>query len=106
MPAYVLSTMTIHDPKTYKRYTDVTPPIVKRHGGKFLTRGDPVTTAEGEEFTERLVLIEFPDRAHAEAFYADPDYQAASKHRRAGAKNCRIIIQEARPNTENPDPML
>ena len=106
MPAYILSTMTIHDPLTYKRYTDVTPPIVKRHGGKFLTRGDPVTTAEGEEFTERLVLIEFPTRAHAEAFYNDPDYQAASKHRRAGATNCRLIIQEARANTEDPDPML
>jgi uncharacterized protein (DUF1330 family) len=106
MPAYIFSTMTIHDPATYKRYTDVTPPLVKRHGGKFLTRGDPVTTAEGEEFTDRLVLIEFPDRAHAEAFYNDPEYQAAAKHRRAGAKNSRLLIQESRPNTENPDPML
>jgi uncharacterized protein (DUF1330 family) len=106
MPAYILSTMTILDPATYKRYTDVTPPIVHRHGGKFLTRGDAVTTLEGESFSERLVLIEFPSRADAEAFYNDPDYQAASKHRRAGAKNSRLILQESRPNTENPDPML
>jgi uncharacterized protein (DUF1330 family) len=106
MPAYLVSTMTIHDPKTYKRYTDVTPPIVKRHGGRFLTRGDPVTTAEGEEFTERLVLIEFPDRLAAEAFCNDPDYQAAAKHRRAGARNCRLIIQQSRENKEDPDPMI
>ena len=106
MPAYVISTMTIHDPQTYKRYTDVTPPIVKRHGGKFLTRGDLVTTAEGDPFRERLVIIEFPDRAHAEAFYNDSDYQAASKHRRAAAKNSRLIIQEGRPETEAPDPRL
>jgi uncharacterized protein (DUF1330 family) len=106
MPCYVLSTMTVHDPATYKRYTDVTPPIVKRHGGKFLTRGDRVTTAEGTPFAERLVIIEFPDRAHAEAWYNDPDYQAASKFRRAASTNSRIVIQEARGNTENPDPMI
>ena len=106
MPAYILSTMTIHDPATYKRYTDVTPPIVKRHGGRFLTRGDEVTTLEGGKFTERLVLIEFPTRAQAEAFYSDPDYQAASQHRRAGARNSRLILQESRPNTDDPDPML
>jgi len=35
MPAYVVSMMSIHDPKTYKIYTDRTPPIVKRHGGMF-----------------------------------------------------------------------
>lgn len=106
MPAYILSTMTIHDPATYRRYTDVTPPIVKRHGGKFLTRGDPVTTLEGEPFGERLVLIEFPTRAHAEAFYEDPDYQVASAFRRAGARNCRLILQESRDNKTDPDPML
>lgn len=106
MPAYVLSTMTVHDPETYRKYTDVTPAIVKRHGGRFLTRGDPVTTAEGAPFTERLVIIEFPDRAHAEAWYDDPDYQAACAFRRAAAHNSRLIIQEARPNTEDPDPLV
>jgi uncharacterized protein (DUF1330 family) len=44
MPAYVISMMSIHDPKTYRKYTDRTPPIVKRHDGKFLARGGDVTT--------------------------------------------------------------
>ena len=60
---YVISTMTIHDPAAYKGYTYATPPIVKRHKGRFLTRRDPVTTAVGERFTERLVILEFPDPA-------------------------------------------
>ena len=29
MPAYVLSMMTIHDPETYRKYTDRTPPVLK-----------------------------------------------------------------------------
>ena len=48
MPAYVLSMMTIHDPETYRKYTDRTPPVVKKYDGKFLTRGETVTCLEGE----------------------------------------------------------
>jgi uncharacterized protein (DUF1330 family) len=48
MAAYVVSMMSIQDPKTYKKYTDRTPPIVKRYGGKFLARGGDITTIEGE----------------------------------------------------------
>ena len=63
MAAYFVCTMSIHDPATYRKYTALTPPTVARHGGKFLTRGDLVTTHEGDPFTERMVLLEFPDRA-------------------------------------------
>ena len=105
MAAYFVCTMRIHDPATYLKYTALTPPIVARHGGKFLTRGDEVTTHEGEKFTERMVLIEFPDRAAAEAWYNDPEYQSASKFRRA-ASTGRMILQEGRGNTGAPDPLV
>ena len=105
MAAYFFCTMTIHDPETYRKYTAQTPAIVARHGGKFLTRGDLVTTHEGETFDERMVLLEFPDRAAAEAFYNDPDYQEASKFRRASSKG-RMILQEGRSDTATPDPKV
>ena len=65
MTAYVISMMSIHDPKTYRKYTDRTPPIVKRHGGKFLTRGGDVTTLEGESYQDRMVILEFPSKQSA-----------------------------------------
>ncbi len=105
MAAYFVCTMTIDDPETFRKYTALTPAIVARHGGKFLTRGDAVTTHEGETFGERMVLIEFPDRAAAEAWYADPDYQAASRFRRASSKG-RMILQEGRSDTATPDPKV
>jgi uncharacterized protein (DUF1330 family) len=105
MPAYFVCTMTIHDPETYRKYTALTPAIVARHGGRFLTRGDPVTTAEGEPFAERLVLLEFPDRAAAEAWYRDPAYQDASRFRRAASKG-RMLLQEGRADTAAPDPIV
>ncbi len=105
MPAYVVSMMTIHDPDTYKKYTDRTPPIVKRYGGKFLTRGEEVSTVEGDEYTARMVILEFPSKQHIEDWFADPDYQEAMKFRHASSK-AQILVQEGGGNTNNPDPKL
>jgi len=105
MAAYVIATMVIHDPQTYRRYTELTPALVARHGGKFLTRGDKVDTYEGDTFTERMVLLEFPDREKADAWLNDPEYVAASEFRKA-ASVCRILIQEGGSNTGNPDPKV
>jgi uncharacterized protein (DUF1330 family) len=102
MPAYFFCTMKIHDPETYRKYTALTPAIVARHGGRFLTRGDPITTHEGEAFEDRMVLLEFPNRAAAEAWYNDPGYQDASKFRRAASKG-RMFLQEGRADTAAPD---
>jgi len=97
--------MTIHDPQTYRRYTELTPALVAKHGGRFLTRGDKVDTHEGEIFNERMVLLEFPDRQKAEAWLHDPEYVAAAEFRKA-ASVCRILFQKGGYNTGNPDPKV
>ena len=102
MSTYLISTMTIHDPEIYRKYTSATPPTVERHGGRFLTRGDEVITLEGEPFKERMVIMEFPDRAHVEAWLSDPEYVAVAKYRYASSTG-RVIIQDGRSNTANPD---
>ena len=106
MPAYVIAMMNIHDPETYRKYTDKTPPTVKKYGGKFLTRGEPVTTLEGEQYLDRMVILEFPTQKHVEQWLNDPDYQAAAVYRHASSTNCRLLVQEGGKNTENPDPKI
>lgn len=103
MVAFVIAMMAIHDPETYRKYTALTPTTVKRHGGRFLTRGDEVSTIEGESFTERMVILEFPSRADVDAWLNDRDYVAAKAFRHASSVS-RILVQEGRPNTENPEP--
>jgi len=97
--------MSIRDPETYRKYTALTPATLARYDGKFLTRGDAVQTVEGPEFSERLVLIEFPDRYKALAWYNDADYQSAAKFRRL-ASTGRMILQAGRDNTKDPDPKV
>jgi uncharacterized protein (DUF1330 family) len=50
-----------------------------------------------------MVLIEFPNRTAAEAWYNDPDYQKASDFRRT-ASTGRMILQKGRADTKAPDP--
>src|SRR2546427_13247346 len=66
VPAYVVAMMSIHDPLTYREYTDRTPSTVKKYGGKFLTRGEAVTTVEGEEVKGRLGILQFPGMAQVQ----------------------------------------
>lgn len=106
MAAYFVCTMSVHDRDTYLKYTALTPATIARHGGRFLTRGEPVETVEGgPEFTERMVLIEFPDRDTALAWYHDAEYQNASQFRRLASRG-RMLLQAGGANTANPDPKL
>jgi uncharacterized protein (DUF1330 family) len=106
MPAYVVAMMSINDPDTYKLYTDRTPPIVKKYGGKFLTRGEDFTCVEGQKYEGRLVILEFPSKADVDAWFNDPDYREAMKFRHASSTMNYLLLQEGSENTENPDPKL
>ena len=97
MPAYVVAMIHVHDPDTYLKYTDRTPATVKKHGGRFVTRGGAVTPLEGEGFGGRMVILEFPDKAAAEAWYADPEYVEARTFRHAASTAKLFALQEGAP---------
>ncbi len=106
MPAYVISMMSIHDAKTYSKYTALTPDIVSKYGGKFLTRGEEVTTVEGTAYKDRMVILEFPDKESIDNWFSDPEYQKAMKFRHASSTMNMLLVQEGGSNTLNPNPKL
>jgi len=55
-------------------YLDQVEATVKSFGGRWLAQGDP-DVVEGA-WPDSVVLIEFPDREAATAWYASPEYQA------------------------------
>lgn len=105
MPAYVVTMIKVNDPDTYRKYAALTPSTLKKYGAKFLTRGGEVSTLEGETFTDRLLILEFPNKEAIDAWYKDPEYVAAMELRHASS-TARILIQEGAPNSENPDPKV
>ena len=78
---------------------------MKRHGGKFLTRGGDVTTLEGKPYRDRMVVLEFPSKQSVLDWMADPEYQAAVTFRHASSE-ARILLQEGDADSYDPDPKL
>jgi uncharacterized protein (DUF1330 family) len=66
---------------------------VAAHGGRFVVRGGPVELLEGGWDPLRIVVMEFPDRAAARAWYQSDDYQAIAPIRR-GASTTDVILVE------------
>ena len=84
-PVHVVANFTVQDAAKYREYEKGFFPILKRHGGEFITYDDGSITFEGAAPPQgRVVMFRFPNEAAATARYNDPEYQALSEHRRAG----------------------
>jgi uncharacterized protein (DUF1330 family) len=94
MPAYWVARSRIHDPVEYKKYTDLVPGIIQKHGGKVLARGGQYQIMEGPEDFHRFVVIEFPTLQAGVACFESPEYVAAAAFRRAGAGVVENVIVE------------
>ena len=69
-------------------------PLIEKHGGKYLARTASHQRLEGEgDPIGLMVLIEWPSKEAAEAFYSDPDYQPHLQGRLAGATNHFFLIE-------------
>jgi uncharacterized protein (DUF1330 family) len=87
IPVYAVVNLHIADAATYRQYEKGFFPFLKKYGGEFITFDDEAFTLEGTSpRTGRMIIFKFPSEAQARAWYADPDYQALSEHRRAGTR--------------------
>jgi uncharacterized protein (DUF1330 family) len=76
MPAYVVGLHQITDPARFEEYRTKIEPMVARYGGRYLTRGENLRMPEGGYWApERVVVIEFPNMAAIDAWYASPEYR-------------------------------
>lgn len=82
-PVTLIAAFTIHDAETYALYAKGFFPLLKKHGGRFITYDDAAVTLEGTPPGGRIVMFRFPSEEAARRWYNDPEYQALSEHRRA-----------------------
>lgn len=78
---YLVGQITITNPDTYATYAKQVPDTIAAFGGKYLVRGGHATQLEGHAQGERNVVIEFPNREAAQAWYNSNAYQAIIQHR-------------------------
>ncbi len=75
MAAYVVADIDVRDPAAYDAYKRGVQATVDKFGGRFLVRGGEATCVEGDWSPRRLIVLEFPDMARLEAWYASPEYK-------------------------------
>ena len=73
------------------RYLEEIDATLAPFGGRFLVHGAQPEVKEGE-FPGNIVIIQFPDRAKAEAWYASPAYRAILLLRTENAEGPVIIV--------------
>ena len=76
MKAYLVLDFSIRDLEGFRPYIAAIPAFIEKHAGRYIVRGVEPTVVEGDWTPERVVVLEFPARANAEAFLADPECQA------------------------------
>ena len=92
MTAYVIASVTVTDAEKYKNYMALSPTAVAAAGGKFIVRGGDMKVLEGSWPNPRIVIIEYPNREAAEAFYDSALYVAARAEREGAAQFNMIVV--------------
>ena len=95
MSAYVIVQERVTDEEMFAAYRKEVLPTITSHGGRFLVRGGALSVLEGEWPLPRLVVIEFPSRAAADAWYKSPEYQKLLPLRLKSSVGNLVIVDGA-----------
>lgn len=97
--AYIIAEITIPDPEAYRAsgYMALAEAAVAAQGGRYLVRGSPAAVLEGGPEPGRIVVLEFPSRAAAEAFYHGAQYAPALRLRHSLSDGRMILLDGVAP---------
>lgn len=88
MRYYAVAEIQVTDPGWVAPYVAAVTPMIERHGGRYLARTNRVEKLEGERPPPQVaLLIEWPSREAAMAFYESEEYRPYRESRVAGAIN-------------------
>jgi uncharacterized protein (DUF1330 family) len=92
VPAYVIYQGEVDDEVRYEDYKAQAGPSVAAAGGKYLVRGGDGEALEGTLPSSRTVVIEFPTRDAACAWYAGDEYTEIRKLREGIARATLYVV--------------
>ena len=92
MKAYLIAVETVHDEAMFAEYRKQVVGTVAPFGGQFIARGGELTVLEEQWQHPRTVIIEFPTRESAEAWYKSPDYQKIIDLRLKSTSGSLVIL--------------
>ena len=96
MTAYLVLDLEVNDLRDFLPYVDAIPAFITKHGGRYVSKGANPVVMEGDWSPQRLVILEFPSRNHAQAFLRDPQAQELFAHRRRSTTS-RLVLVDGEP---------
>lgn len=94
MPAYFFfDVREIHDQDKLDQYKSGVFDCVERHGGRYLVLGGPAEVLEGSWSPVLPVVIEFPGRERARAWYDSDDYGPLKRLRLEATASNGVLIE-------------
>jgi uncharacterized protein (DUF1330 family) len=89
---YIIGEVQVTDQSWVADYVKDVTGMVERGGGRYLSRTSLVERVEGErKVPQLLVLLEWPSKERAMAFYDSEEYRPYRQNRIAGAK-CEFLL--------------
>ena len=95
MSAYVIVHATFKDPEKVKDYAAIAGPTVAAAGGEFVSAGEVADVHAGQHGYDRAIVIKFPDKATAQAWYNSDEYQAAVPIREQAMDAVFILAEDS-----------
>jgi len=92
MAHYIIAQIDIQDREKYAQYEAGFMDVFTSYKGKLLSVDENVNLLEGQWPATRTVLIEFPSKEEALAWYESEEYQSLAKHRFAASSADIVIV--------------
>jgi len=94
MACYLVASVKWNDADAALRYYHLVLDSLKPFNGKYLARGTPVATLEGDEAPARLAILEFPTPEAVSRWHESEEYAPARKVRESFAETHWIVVME------------
>ena len=94
MSVYWIGRAKVREPDGYAKYGTLVREIAAKHPHRVLARAGSFHVLEGEDTSDRFVLLQFGSMSEAIAYYNSPEYAIAREIRQAASESCNLVLVE------------
>ena len=92
MSAFIIADISIKNEAAYREYIAAITPSVQAYDGQYKIRGGAPEALRGEWQSERIVMMEFPNRERAKQWLNADSLAAIHQQREDNAHYCHMIL--------------
>lgn len=100
MSAYLIANYKITNPEEYKFYVPAVMPTLEAYGVEVLVADYDTEVVEGTP-SNVSVILRFPSKEAARAWYNSPEYQAVIHHRADNTEGFLVFADQFSPPNDN-----